>query len=192
MIGKCLNGIFWMVILTAMAGAALVSLPYLFNIRPRIVLSGSMEPEIPVGSLAYIAGGVSPKEIKTGDVIAYKMGESMQVLHRVIETDQEKKWFQTKGDANQQADLGRVEFSRYQGKALFHIPYAGYVVKFMQTGNHMLWVALGIAGLGAADEILRKKEGGQKLWVKRRKKKGMPESFTEKKEQEKVRESIQE
>lgn len=47
------------------------------------VVSGSMEPEIPVGSVLYVAPS-APEEIEAGDVIAYRKGDSV-VTHRVEE-----------------------------------------------------------------------------------------------------------
>lgn len=134
-------------------------IPYLFRIRPQIVLSGSMEPEIPVGSMAYISEHVLPEEVRNGDVIAYQLGESMNVLHRVIQTDSVQKVFRTKGDANQQEDFGAIKFSQYRGKELFCIPYMGYVVRFLQTKQALFCVGGVLAVLAALEEIVRWREG---------------------------------
>ena len=89
-------------ILLILAGFFIVSvlvLFFIFNIRPVIVVSGSMEPEITTGSMAFIDGDL--KEPDIGDIIAYRTGKNT-VTHRVIEEKGEG--YITKGDANYVAD----------------------------------------------------------------------------------------
>lgn len=158
MVRKCINGIFFLLTLLGMLSILLILVPYLFKIKPQIVLSGSMEPEISVGSLVYISENIPPEEIQEQDVIAYRRGEQMQVLHRVIQVDEKKKKFQTKGDANEKADPGMVDFSQYVGKEVFSIPYLGYGADFIQTGGNRFWLGGGIAILLAMDFLWYRKE----------------------------------
>lgn len=158
MVRKCINGIFFLLTLLGMLSILLILVPYLFKIKPQIVLSGSMEPEISVGSLVYILENIPPEEIQEQDVIAYRRGEQMQVLHRVIQVDEKKKMFQTKGDANEKADPGMVDFSQYVGKEVFSIPYLGYGADFIQTGGNRFWLGGGIAILLAMDFLWYRKE----------------------------------
>ena len=158
MVRKCINGIFFLLTLLGMLSILLILVPYLFKIKPQIVLSGSMEPEISVGSLVYISENIPPEEIQEQDVIAYRRGEQMQVLHRVIQVDEKKKMFQTKGDANENADPGMVDFSQYVGKEVFSIPYLGYGADFIQTGGNRFWLGGGIVILLAMDFLWHRKE----------------------------------
>ena len=158
MVRKCINGIFFLLTLLGMLSILLILVPYLFKIKPQIVLSGSMEPEISVGSLVYISENIPPEEIQEQDVIAYRRGEQMQVLHRVIQVDEKKKMFQTKGDANENADPGMVDFSQYVGKEVFSIPYLGYGADFIQTGWNRFWLGGGIVILLAMDFLWYRKE----------------------------------
>ncbi len=158
MVRKCINGIFFLLTLLGMLSILLILVPYLFKIKPQIVLSGSMEPEISVGSLVYISENIPPEEIQEQDVIAYRRGEQMQVLHRVIQVDEKKKMFQTKGDANEKADPGMVDFSQYVGKEVFSIPYLGYGADFIQTGGNRFWLGGGIVILLAMDFLWYRKE----------------------------------
>lgn len=158
MVRKCINGIFFLLTLLGMLSILLILVPYLFKIKPQIVLSGSMEPEISVGSLVYISENIPPEEIQEQDVIAYRRGEQMQVLHRVIQVDEKKKMFQTKGDANEKADPGMVDFSQYVGKEVFSIPYLGYGADFIQTGGNRFWLGGGIMILLAMDFLWYRKE----------------------------------
>lgn len=158
MVRKCINGIFFLLTLLGMLSILLILVPYLFKIKPQIVLSGSMEPEISVGSLVYISENIPPEEIQEQDVIAYRRGEQMQVLHRVIQVDEKKKMFQTKGDANENADPGMVDFSQYVGKEVFSIPYLGYGADFIQTGGNRFWLGGEIVILLAMDFLWYRKE----------------------------------
>lgn len=112
-----------------MAGAlfllALIHLaPQVFGIRPFIVLSGSMEPELLTGSVVFIDTRAAPEQIHVGDIITYRI-ENSTVTHRVVA--ETPATVTTKGDANQQADFSPVPRENILGRAVFDIPYLGYV-----------------------------------------------------------------
>ena len=103
-----------------------------------VVLSGSMEPELPVGSLIF-AKTVNPDDIQTNDVIVFQQNMSSEskifVTHRVIDIIDGK--FQTKGDANEDVDTTLVEPSDVKAKQVLVIPQLGYLIssysKLMRT-----------------------------------------------------------
>lgn len=120
------------------------------NIEPRIVLSGSMEPKIHIGSICFINKKVPYDKIKTGDIIAFKAGKNTMVTHRVISVT--NSGFETKGDANKVSDGISTNKTNYRGKTILSIPYAGYISMYLQStrGKIILVsviVALFIAGL---------------------------------------------
>jgi signal peptidase len=104
---------------------------YAVGITPYVVLSGSMEPKVPTGSLCFINVHVKYENIKKGDVIAFKMDDGTLVTHRAVEITDEG--IVTKGDANSANDLAVTTASSYVGKNIGSVPYAGYVVKTIQT-----------------------------------------------------------
>lgn len=106
-------------------------LPMLFGIQPFVVLSGSMEPQIHVGSVCYINKNIESSEVITGDVIAFSIDETT-VVHRIHAVNEETGNFIMKGDNNESVDLGEVSQDMIIGKAMFSIPYLGYVVKWIQ------------------------------------------------------------
>ncbi len=112
-------------------GIILLFLPVMFRIYPNIVVSGSMEPEISTGSLAYIDAGYPMEQIHVEDVVKYELKNGTEILHRVVEVDEKEKTLKTKGDANEDADLGVVKFEQYRGKLLVVVPYMGYLVSFL-------------------------------------------------------------
>ncbi len=117
-------------LLAAGAVAAVMLLLPVFGVRPRIVLSGSMEPAVHTGSLCFIDAGYPYRDIREGDIIAFRAG-GMEAMHRVVDIDGEG--MMTKGDSNDGPDGGRVTSDRYLGKNILSIPFAGYLVSWMKT-----------------------------------------------------------
>ena len=171
---KCVSNVVWGLILFIMAVTA-VSL--LSGIKPAIVLSGSMEPEIPTGSLCLINTDADIDEIQEGDIIAFTSG-TMAVTHRVLTVTEEG--FQTKGDANDAPDLGIVPKQNVTGKTVFWIPYAGYLADKAGTvpGKILMGVILAIsilAGFLEKEPKQKKKSScGQRCFAGRKKERNKP------------------
>lgn len=120
----------------------------LFGLTPYTVITGSMEPQYPVGSIIYIKK-VSPGELKVNDSITYVVNGSIVVTHRIVEIipDEDNPTvvrYRTKGDANNDADGTPVDFNSILGKPIFHIPVIGYVAYFVQhpPGSYVTVCAL--------------------------------------------------
>jgi signal peptidase len=98
-----------------------------------VIMSGSMEPAIPVGSIVVVKK-VNPEDVKVGDVIAFEMGES-RTMHRVVEKVFENGsfHFRTKGDANEDSDPWIVKPEDVSGALMLTIPYYGYLLYFAGT-----------------------------------------------------------
>jgi len=94
------------------------------------VYTGSMEPAIPVGSVVVIKP-VDPETLKIGDIICFKLSEPTSITHRIINVTTEG--FITKGDANEDPDQWIVKRENVIGKAIFTIPYIGYIGYFVRT-----------------------------------------------------------
>ena len=63
-----------------MAGFCLFLLPQTAGCTPRVVISGSMEPAVPVGSIVYTNRWIKQENIKEGDIIAYGLSGGVSVL----------------------------------------------------------------------------------------------------------------
>lgn len=98
------------------------------------VVSGSMQPKIPIGSLILVKP-VGPETIKEGDVIAFQSEESV-ITHRVVTNKVVEGKFTTKGDANAGEDMNDVPYAAVIGKVTFHCPLLG----------EMLWIYTSTAG----------------------------------------------
>jgi signal peptidase len=95
-----------------------------------VAYGGSMQPAINVGDLAIIKR-VDPSQIHVGDIIAFHQSRQI-VTHRVVEI-LPNGGFVTKGDANDAPDIEPVPRSHLIGRAVFVIPYVGYVLHYAGT-----------------------------------------------------------
>lgn len=112
--------------------AVLLIGPSLLGMKSFAVLSGSMEPKIPVGSIVFV-DEVEPATLQMGDVITYNLSGSTMVTHRVVDVDIENQSIITKGDANEVEDGAPVSFSQVVGKMKMHVPYLGYISIYIRT-----------------------------------------------------------
>lgn len=101
--------------------------PQPFGITPRAVLSASMEPTVPVGSLVYIQEHTTPVALQKGEIIAFSQGNQL-VLHRIVEIHEDSQTFTTQGDANAHVDSAPVSFETLEGVYAAHIPYLGFLL----------------------------------------------------------------
>ena len=116
-------------------------LPFVMGHKPVIVLSGSMEPVYPVGSMIYYKSS-DFEDIKEGDVITFRLGGGTLATHRVIRKDDENQEFITKGDNNQSEDVEPVSYEAVAGKTQkVVIPYVGFIGQYIKEIPIM--VALG-------------------------------------------------
>lgn len=121
-------------------------LPRVFGDQVYVVVSGSMEPEIPVGSLVIVKPA-EPASVHEGDVIAFQSGNSV-VTHRVVENQSAESQFITKGDANEVKDMNPVPYTNLLGVVSHHFAGIGNFFAFFSTlaGKAFLFVliALGV------------------------------------------------
>lgn len=120
----------------------------LLGFRTFTVMSGSMEPEYPVGAMVYVRP-VNYQELKVGDVISYVADDEKTVItHRIVKIEADKKdnsvlRFQTKGDSNNVADAKMVHYKNVLGVPIMTIPMVGYVAHGVQRppGIYIMLVA---------------------------------------------------
>lgn len=111
-----------------------LTLPKAFGYHIYTVISGSMEPKIPIGSLVYIRDS-APEDMVTDDVIAY-YGASDQasiITHRVVENRMLMGEFITKGDANKTKDMNPIPYANFIGKVVLSIPKVGKIAQLLTS-----------------------------------------------------------
>ncbi len=121
-----------LILIIAIGCAGSLILPQLAGYKIYSVVSGSMEPKYPVGSVVYIKP-VEFDKIEVGDPIAFHWGSKKVVTHQVVEINKENQTFTTQGVANNVADGSPVAYSDVIGKGVYNIPFIGYITIYMQT-----------------------------------------------------------
>jgi signal peptidase len=122
----------WTFILSVLAVLAIaLVLPRLGGATPYTVLTGSMEPRLPPGTLVVVKP-VAAEDVVIGDVITFQLesGRSAVVTHRVIGVrpgvDGEPE-FITQGDANAVPDADPVRAVQVRGRLWYAVPNLGRV-----------------------------------------------------------------
>ena len=103
--------------------------PLGFSGRVAVVISGSMEPNMPMGALA-ITMPVDPEKVKVGDIITFTpwWDPEITVSHRVVEVvNEDGLAFHTKGDASEHVDPWLMPAEYVTGRVVFNVPFLGYV-----------------------------------------------------------------
>ncbi len=118
------------------------------------VLSGSMEPAIPVGSLLYVRSG-DPEQVEDEDIIAFygSLEDSGIITHRVVKNNVVSGTFTTKGDANDKEDPTPVSYDNYIGRVTLSVPYVGRVLTIMTSLEGKIAAAC-IVGLGVLLNVI--------------------------------------
>jgi signal peptidase len=86
-----------------------------------------MTPKINKGDAVIIHKVSSPKELKTGEVIAFRLKDKT-IVHRLVKIEKVNgtTYYRTKGDANNSIDNVDLTFNNIRGKVVFDIPYIAY------------------------------------------------------------------
>ena len=120
--------------------------------RPLVVLSGSMEPYMPTGSLV-LTKSVNPATVKVGDVITFRLlngsPKTDLATHRVeaIKNSPGGLNFVTKGGANQVHDPAPVPARDLVGRVVVVSSLAGRVLEALKTPLFLALFALGALAL---------------------------------------------
>lgn len=101
------------------------------GIRSYVVVTGSMEPTIPVGSIAIIR---TVPRYNVGDVIAFNR-DNKTIIHRIVDTIQTENGLEyiTEGDNNNGKDGTPVRQKDVIGKGLIQITAIGKMLNYLRT-----------------------------------------------------------
>jgi signal peptidase len=132
--------------------AVLIVVPKVTGSIPLTVLTSSMEPGFPPGTL-IIVRPVAVEDLVLGDVITYQMetGKPGVVTHRVIAIKMTagERTFVTKGDNNGAADATAVLEGQIQGRLWYSVPLIGYVNNAVNGANRAWLIPLAASSLFA-------------------------------------------
>ncbi len=126
---KIIKNIGYFIIILLIIICCPIAVPKVIGIQEFNVISGSMEPEITVGSIVYVKQETF-ENLKADDIIAFEAGASI-VTHRIVSIDSDSQLITTKGDANSNPDFMPVAYANIIGKVTLHIPYLGTVAALL-------------------------------------------------------------
>ncbi|MEO9323904.1 signal peptidase I [Nocardioides sp. C4-1] len=150
------------VALLAVVAAVVVVIGVLF-VLPRAmqgsaltVLTGSMTPDIPVGSVVLIRP-VDPGTLEVGDVATYQVTpeKDAYVTHRVVRIDRSTTpaSFIFKGDANRGEDTEPVPAAAIRGEVVLHVPYLGTARDAVQGRGGIAGLVVLVLGAYAVSQV---------------------------------------
>ncbi len=148
LIGQVLS---WFVLIAVLAVAAvMIVIPKAAGATAYTVLTSSMEPGLPPGSLAVVRP-VDPAEVRTGDVITYqlKSGQPAVVTHRVVgvgSTLDGELRVTTRGDANG-SDDDPIRAEQIRGRLWYQMPWLGYINSMFSGRERQAVTIIAVTGL---------------------------------------------
>ena len=137
-------------VIVAVALAFLISGIRILGFEVFGVLTGSMEPTYPIGSLIYVKSA-DPDELRVNDVITFSLTPGVIATHRIVEVVPDADnpsivRFRTKGDANASVDASLVSGGNIVGKVMFCVPHLGHLASYIQQPPG-LYVAILVSGV---------------------------------------------
>ena len=146
--GRMLRVLGLVMTLGVIIGCVPLTVPKLFGYQIYHITSGSMEPEIPTGSIIF-AREVDPAQLQPKDVLVFYGGQGADatVTHRVVENLREDRKLITKGDANAGNDVLPVPYQNVLGRMELSVPELGFMVSvFAGTQGKLSMLAFLAAG----------------------------------------------
>ena len=130
-------------------GAVLIVVPKATGSIPLSVLTGSMRPGLPPGTLLVVQP-VDTDEILIGDVVTYQIrsGDPAVITHRVTGISEDaggERTFTLQGDANSDPDEP-VREVQIQGRLWYSVPFAGFASTAV-NGEARGWIVPAAAGV---------------------------------------------
>jgi signal peptidase I len=147
---RALETLAFAVFLIAAAGTLVLSLGSRFlPVRIYSVMSGSMSPALPTGSLV-VDRSTPASALRVGDVITFRRPDDMRTLetHRIsaIVEMHGARAFRTRGDANGAPDPWLVPARGAGARVVGTVPYLGYAVAALKLRlPRLLILALAVA-----------------------------------------------
>jgi len=137
---KICNILLVVILVITLVIAGIIGIPQLLGKKVYSVLTGSMEPTYPVGSIVFVEN-VNPDTLQVGDVITFSAsGFDTLATHRITGVDVDGRTLNTKGDGNNAEDIYPVEFENVIGRVFFSIPFLGLITSNLRTTAGMLCI----------------------------------------------------
>lgn len=151
-LARCGNALAWLLVLGISAVITVaVLVPRVAGATPYTILTGSMRPSMPPGTLVVVKP-VSPALVRVGDVVTYQLhsGEPDVVTHRVVSIGMDgegRRIFRTQGDSNDVADPSWVRPVQLKGVRWYDVPYLGRFTNLLDGAQRQLVLTVVVATL---------------------------------------------
>lgn len=128
-----------------------VLIPRIGGATPYTILTGSMKPGMPPGTLVVVKP-VDPEDITIGTVVTYQLrsGDPTVVTHRVVSQGYSLKGeltFTTQGDANSIPDAKPVQPMQIRGERWYAVPYLGRVSNVLTNNQRQTAIVVAVVVL---------------------------------------------
>lgn len=147
-----------LLVLVAGVAVLLIVVPRATGSVPLTVLTASMEPRLPPGTLVVIRP-VVPRDVRVGEVVTYQIesGRPEVITHRVVAittASDGARRFTFRGDANGAADAAPVRSEQIRGRLWYSVPFVGWANELV-NGSARGWVVpLAAGGLFAYSGVM--------------------------------------
>jgi len=124
-------------------------IPDIFGIKPFIVFSETMQPEINKGDLLFVKI-VDVSSIEKNDIIAFRNEDDTVTTHRIIKLIEEngQTYYKTKGDATFREDTSLVSPDKLEGIYIGKISRVGEILYNFHKPTTLLLVLIIILAVG--------------------------------------------
>lgn len=109
-----------------------IYLPRLAGYQAFFITTGSMDPAIPTGSIAYFRSA-DASALQPGEVIAYTSSDGIVVVHRVKSNNTDDGYLLAKGDNNKILDKDRIPYDHVHGVYAGFMPGVGKLMYFWHS-----------------------------------------------------------
>ncbi|MEN0102673.1 MAG: signal peptidase I [Curtobacterium sp.] len=138
-----------MLVIVAGLAVVLIVIPKATDSTPLTVLTQSMEPTLPPGTLLVVKP-TPLEDIRIGDVVTYQIvsGQPAVISHRVVAVESSSdgaRTFVLKGDDNAEPDPSPVTAAQVRGVVWYSIPEVGYVNQLVNGSRG--WLIPVVAGI---------------------------------------------
>ncbi|MBT2503583.1 signal peptidase I [Curtobacterium sp. ISL-83] len=138
-----------LLLLVSALAVVLIVIPKATGSMPLTVLTQSMEPSLPPGTLVVVRP-TPVDQIRVGDVVTYQIvsGQPAVISHRVVSIASSTtgaRTFVLKGDNNAHADPAPVTAAQIRGVVWYSLPDLGYVNQLVNGSRS--WLIPTVAGV---------------------------------------------
>ncbi len=139
-----------LLLLVVTIGVLVIIVPMLTGSTPLTVLTSSMRPTYPEGTLVIVKP-TDAQDLRIGDPITYQQesGRAVYITHRIVSISRSTDGtttFITKGDNNPSPDREPVMDVQVVGKVWYSLPWIGYLNNAVGGGDRS-WIVIGLAVL---------------------------------------------